>query len=240
MENRNLVLSLLVSLIFVSNAAAQVAMAQSPELETITNSRDADAVAAARNQYTHNEAVDDPKHSGTNPSDKADGKTTLAQLSRRGPGLPYPRSAGYPGAGSARMWQPSSGRHAAIGALIGFGLGAAVGAKANTDQHEQARVAAPLIFGGFGALFGALVGASIPDGPGWRFHRRRPWSDEEEDEMGSSSKAHRSDQRAGAQFVPSKPAADQQGITKQYPVARLDTGRFVDPENPDVGELHLK
>jgi len=59
------------------------------------------------------------------------------------------------------MWrQQGNGRHALIGALIGFGIGAALGAKGNRDPH--ARVVAPILFGGAGALIGAAVGASHP------------------------------------------------------------------------------
>jgi hypothetical protein len=61
----------------------------------------------------------------------------------------------------AAMWrQRGNGRHALIGALVGFGVGAAIGAKANKDPH--ARVSAPILFGGFGALIGAGIGASHP------------------------------------------------------------------------------
>jgi hypothetical protein len=61
----------------------------------------------------------------------------------------------------ATMWrQRGNGRHALIGALIGFGVGAAIGAKANKDPN--ARVSAPVLFGGFGALIGAGIGASHP------------------------------------------------------------------------------
>lgn len=59
------------------------------------------------------------------------------------------------------MWrQKGNARHALIGALIGFGVGAAIGAKANKDPH--ARVSAPVLFGGFGGLIGAGIGASHP------------------------------------------------------------------------------
>jgi hypothetical protein len=47
-----------------------------------------------------------------------------------------------------------------IGALIGFGIGAALGAKGNRDPHT--RVISPVLFGSAGALIGAAVGASHP------------------------------------------------------------------------------
>ena len=59
------------------------------------------------------------------------------------------------------MWVPPNGRHVAIGALIGFGLGAAPGAHAKTDQHLRAGIGAIFAFGGIGALLGAVVGAGV-------------------------------------------------------------------------------
>ena len=87
---------------------------------------------------------------------------TLSEFAQRRPvslaprGIRYPRGRGYGG-----MWrQRGNGRHALIGALIGFGVGAAIGAKGNQDPH--ARVVAPVLFGGAGALIGAGIGASHP------------------------------------------------------------------------------
>lgn len=72
-----------------------------------------------------------------------------------------PRARGYDGWGHGGMWrQPGNGRHALIGAIIGFGLGAAMGAKGNQDPH--ARVVAPVLSGGAGALISAALGASHP------------------------------------------------------------------------------
>jgi hypothetical protein len=61
------------------------------------------------------------------------------------------------------------GQPSGMGALIGFGIGAAAGAAGNHDQHAGARVAAPLLFGAFGALIGAAVGGSHP----WMYSRNR-------------------------------------------------------------------
>lgn len=61
------------------------------------------------------------------------------------------------------MWRVSRRRrHALIGAIVGFGIGAAIGAKGNQDQHDRARVGAPLLGGGIGALIGAAIGAGHP------------------------------------------------------------------------------
>jgi hypothetical protein len=103
-----------------------------------------------------------------------------SQLAQRYPGL-YRRSCCQGGYYSA--YPPSwddDGQHAAIGALIGFGLGAAAGATANTDA--RGRVAASLVLGSLGALLGAAIGHAIPV-----FHVRRPyrgpWPDEDEDDI---------------------------------------------------------
>jgi hypothetical protein len=120
-----------------------------------------------------------------------------SQLAQRYPG-PYRRPCcrgghyyAYPPA-----WA-DDGQHAAISALVGFGLGAAAGATANTDA--RGRVAASLVVGSLGALLGAALGHAIPV-----FHVRRPyrgpWPDEDVDDI----MAHRQ---------PAKP-------TRQPPVQR--------------------
>jgi len=61
------------------------------------------------------------------------------------------------------VWRPKRrGRHALIGAVIGFGIGAAVGAKGNKDQHTRARVVAPVLGGAVGAWIGATIGGAHP------------------------------------------------------------------------------
>jgi hypothetical protein len=75
-------------------------------------------------------------------------------------------------------------RHAAIGAAIGFGLGALIAIKVNADQHQAATAGAVFIFGGVGAVFGGLIGGSHA-GP-FAFARRRrdyqPFAPEEDEE----------------------------------------------------------
>jgi hypothetical protein len=103
---------------------------------------------------------------------------TLAQLPRRGPGPPFrPRGpmgrASYPG-----MWRSEgSPAHALIGTLIGFGLGAAVGAKGNIGVRGS------LVFGAIGAGIGAGMGFSVPSFPSRNRHWRR-WPDEDEEASG--------------------------------------------------------
>ena len=49
--------------------------------------------------------------------------------------------------------QRGNGRHVLIGALIGFGIAAALGVKGNQDPHTL--VISPVLFGSVGALIGA-------------------------------------------------------------------------------------
>jgi hypothetical protein len=114
-------------------------------------------IAVARSQYTQAENVF-PDISESAPSEQpGPDNITLAQLSRRRPVAPFPRRGGYPARNYPNMWNSEGdARHVLIGAVVGFGLGAALGAKANTDQH--AGVGASLLFGTFGGLIGAAVG----------------------------------------------------------------------------------
>jgi hypothetical protein len=74
------------------------------------------------------------------------------------------------------LFEPENGTHAAAGALIGLGLGAALGAA--KDGHAGSRFAGALVVGGFGALIGAIVGHGIVARPR---HRRHPdWDEPEE------------------------------------------------------------
>ena len=135
----------------------------------------ADRVAAARSPYTQPEnAASDAPH------------ITLAQFPGRPPGPPFSRYGGYPRANYPGMWRGSSSpRHAAIGALIGFGIGAALGAKANKDPTPGATLKASLLVGSVVGVLGALIGQGAP--PYARLQRPRERRTEkgwtEQDEM---------------------------------------------------------
>jgi hypothetical protein len=128
------------------------AWAQAGNSQTPNEGPNAEKIRIARGAYTQHEDI---------PSCSGDGQTVSELAHHRPaplvhPGIRYPRGRGYGG-----MWrQRGNGRHALIGALIGFGVGAAIGAKGNQDPH--ARVIAPVLFGGAGALFGGAIGASHP------------------------------------------------------------------------------
>jgi hypothetical protein len=147
---------LLACLLLILSGLPQ-AGAQTAEEQTASDGPTAKEILQARSPYTQHEDL---------TCDCRDGQT-LSELARRSsapvvsPRIRHPRGWGYDGRRYGGMWrQPGNGRHALIGAIIGFGLGAAIGAKGNQDPH--ARVVAPVLAGGAGALIGAAIGASLP------------------------------------------------------------------------------
>ncbi len=165
------------------------------------------ALSAARCQYTPAEKI-----CGA-PARDAKGSTT-AQAPQHFPGPPCaPRCSmaaprpSYP----PPFLQFDDGHHAAIGAMIGFGIGAAAGATAKTDSGG--RVVAALFGGGLGALFGAAVGHAIAPFHGHHYHRD-PWYDDEETAI-----------RRGAPI----PAITEQHSTRQ--TASMDQAPIAPPSN---------
>ena len=114
-----------------------------------------EGVAAARSQYTLRDAED---------------ATQLAQFSRPRPMAPPPYR-GRPQRSYQTPW--SDHRHLLIGATIGFGLGAAAGAKFNTSTYPGATARAVFLCGGVGALLGAAIGANHGGRPYAFAHHRR-------------------------------------------------------------------
>jgi hypothetical protein len=139
-------------------------------------------IAIARCQYL---STDEVCVRVSKSSDAGNGPSTTAQVPRGIPGASQrPRRPwACPRPQYPPMWtSPDYGNHAALGALIGFGLGAGFGATASTDT--RGRVAASLLVGSLGALLGAAVGHTIP-----AFHVRRhsPRGGSPEEEMASGS-----------------------------------------------------
>ena len=129
-------------------------------------------ISVARCAYTRGDEICAP--------DAANTAQAAAQLPRRMPVRPPRPVRGYPGGGYPGVWAtPGNGRHALIGAAIGFGLGAALGARANTDRHPGAGATAAVLVGCFGALIGAAVGNGVPSLPSRRMRHNR-WPDEDE------------------------------------------------------------
>ena len=166
---------------------------------------DSASVIAARSQYARADAA---------PSqDAGAGNSPLAQAPRSGHFHLLMRAAGmaeypgtYPYAGE------SSGRHVLIGALIGFGLGAAIGAKGNTDQHPGAGVKCAFLVGGVGALIGAAIGSGVPSFPS-RYRRGR-WPDNDEN---ASSRGRR---KTGHPTAASRPRRRDPEETASAPLAK--------------------
>jgi hypothetical protein len=147
---------LLASLLLILSGLPR-AWAQTAAQQTASDGPAATEILRARSPYTQHEDLTCGGRDGQ----------TLSEIARRRPApvgpprIRHPRGWGYEGRRYGGMWrQPGNGRHALIGAIIGFGLGAAIGAKGNQDPH--ARVVAPVLSGGAGALIGAAIGASHP------------------------------------------------------------------------------
>jgi hypothetical protein len=136
-------------------------------------------IAAARCQYTPSD------HACAGVSDSSDHRSadddaTLAQLPRRGPGPPFRQRGPMGRHAYPDMWRSEgSPAHALIGMLIGFGLGAAVGAKGNIGVRST------LAFGAIGAGIGAGIGFSLPAFPSRNpYWRRWPYEDDDEEASG--------------------------------------------------------
>jgi hypothetical protein len=156
---------LLASLTLASSALAQTT--ENRRIETENDTRSTDLVVAARSQYT--------KAAQTSPDTD---NTTLAQLPRGGPRRPFPPQRGYPRPTyrTPRMDHGGAG-HILIGAAIGFGIGAAIGA--NDSARNGTPVSGGILIGGglFGFL-GGCVGKAVGDLQGLHFasvHRRRSY-----------------------------------------------------------------
>jgi hypothetical protein len=148
---KQMVHSLFASLLLIQSGLS-FAWAQDGHGQTANDSLAAEEILVARNPYTEHEGVPCCAGETQTPVEIAQSRPASVVL----PQIRYPRGRGY-----ERTWrQRGNGRHALVGALIGFGLGAAIGAKGNQDQHTRARVVAPILVGSAGALIGAAIGAS--------------------------------------------------------------------------------
>src|SRR5271163_1286797 len=154
------VLLILALLIPLSSAMAQVRGPQT-DLTAAANEASA-AITLARCQYTPGDLACPGAEASGQSSSKATATEAemVARISRLGrrpmPHRPVSYGRGYP------SWFAGNGRHAAIGALIGFGIGAALGAKANKDPHPGVALKASLLVGFIGGGLGAAIGAGAP------------------------------------------------------------------------------
>lgn len=88
--------------------------------------------------------------------------------------MPPPRGRAYPSA-----FAPRPPALSPLGALIGFGAGAALGATASGDQTARGRVAGGLIGGALCALIGGAIGHAF-SAVGYNFHDRHDWHDRDD------------------------------------------------------------
>jgi hypothetical protein len=151
-----LALALLLSL---SSALAQVPDSHS-DVRSVAAHEPSPAIALARCQYTPGDETCAEADASGQSSSRVTALEMLAQMSRRG-GPPMPRGRMSYGRGYPSSYA-GNGRHAVIGALIGFGIGAALGAKANQDPHPGVTLKASLLVGFIGAGLGAAIGAGAP------------------------------------------------------------------------------
>jgi hypothetical protein len=160
---------LLTSLMLASSALAQATLSPTTEEDRQTEkySSASDAISAARSQYAQNTKVE-------SVSSHAEDGVTIAQFSpRNGPMHPFPPNHAYPRESYQSSWvDHSNGRHVLIGAVIGFGLGATLGAKANKNPNPGTTSGAVVLVGGFGALIGAAIGGAH-GGPSPFAHHKR-------------------------------------------------------------------
>lgn len=112
MKNRKVIPSLFVSLLIVLSAAAQ-----NPDGPTTNELSLPDQIAAARRQYTETTDISPDPNAGK----------ALAQLPRGGPPM-MPRQGYYRGSYQNPLMRSGNAGHTLIGAAIGFGLGATMGA----------------------------------------------------------------------------------------------------------------
>jgi hypothetical protein len=147
-----------------------------------TDSDASKPVIEARCQYTADAAC-----AGDNSNRASDDRSsTVAQMPRRSPGPPM-RSGRYPRAYPSYPppWT-GDGHRTAIGALIGLGVGATIGAALPSHPQSGTRVLGGLIFGGLGACFGAALANPIF---AFHAHNRHPafpsTRPEDQDELAS-------------------------------------------------------
>ena len=150
---------LLLAVLLPLSAMAQTRGPQE-DLPGVEGHEPSPAIALARCRYT----ADDETCASTDASGQSSSRATaaemLAQFSRRG-GRPMPRRPMSYGRGYPSSYA-GNGRRAAIGALIGFGIGAALGAKANQDPHPGVALKASLLVGFIASGLGATIGAGAP------------------------------------------------------------------------------
>jgi len=165
MKNLQVISSLLTSLLLGS-----VALAQTGSLPDAPQPHDPASAQLESTPAAHTE------ESTSQSAPQADENKLLSQARPyprfpRGPMGP-PRGRAYP-----RAFAPPPPALSPIGALIGFGFGAALGASASGDHTSAGRVAGALIGGGLCALIGGAIGGVFSLA---HSHNYRDWDDAQE------------------------------------------------------------
>jgi hypothetical protein len=175
MKNLQVLSPLLTSLLFGS-----MALAQAGNLPDAPQPQDAATtdVPLAQASATETPVTQTPIAQTPNPAEQSSVNKLVSQAapfprSPRGP-MPPPRGRAYPSA-----FAPRPPALSPIGALIGFGAGAALGASASGDQTARGRVAGGLIGGTLCALIGGAIGHAF-SAVGYNFHDRHDWDDAQE------------------------------------------------------------
>jgi hypothetical protein len=149
MKNLQVISPLLTSLLLGSVALAQAgSLPEAPQPQ-----------GPASTQLQSSSAAN-PEES-TSQSDPLSDENKL--LSQARPYPQYPRGPMGPARGRAypRAFAPPPPALSPVGALIGFGFGAALGAAGSGDHTSGARVAGALIGGGLCALIGGAIGGGF-------------------------------------------------------------------------------
>jgi hypothetical protein len=170
MKNLQVISALLTSLLF-----GAMALAQAGNLPDAPQPQDA---ATTDVPLAQSPASETPVTQTPNPAEQSSVNKLVSQAAPfpRSPRVPMPppRGRAYPSAFSPRPPALSP-----IGALIGFGAGAALGASASGDQTARGRVAGGLIGGTLCALIGGAIGHAF-SAVGHNFHDRNDWDDAQE------------------------------------------------------------
>jgi len=169
--------SVLASLLIVSSAPAQTS-----DAPTANNLNAGSEIAAARSQYTQTPEIPD-----------ANDDTIVAQLPRRGPRTPFPPQRGYPQGTYQTPWmEHGNAGPAVIGAVIGFGVGAAIGA-CGSDRSGTTLGGRVIIGGTILAVIGGAIGGAHP-WPHARRAYRRSWPEDDDE---SDFRSHSRERDAG-------------------------------------------
>jgi hypothetical protein len=168
MKNLQVISPLLTSLLFAS-----MALAQAGNLPDAPQPQDA---ATTDEPLAQSPATETPATQTPNPAAQQSSVNKLVSQaapfprSPRGP-MPPPRGRAYPS-----TFAPRPPALSPMGALIGFGAGAALGASASGDQTARGRVAGGLIGGTLCALIGGAIGHAF-SAVGTNLHDKYNWRD---------------------------------------------------------------